>query len=106
MESLAAEAQKLLDGFDTFQNALLTAYLTTFGFQDASAVQKMGTSWSAISVLLLCIFNFLLIVIMLNLIITLMGDLFKKIKGQQEVVFLKNRAGVEQINATILLFLI
>ena len=29
----------------------------------------------------------------LNMLITLMGDLFKTIKDKQEVVFLKNRAG-------------
>ncbi len=91
MENLPLEARKLVEQFSTFQDALLSSYLTTFDKIDARATK--GTTWAWVAIILICIFNFLLIVIMLNLIITVMGDLFKKIKAQQEFVFLKNRAG-------------
>lgn len=45
----------------------------SFGFEDAR--QALQTMWPEISIIMLCIYNFLLIVILLNMLITLMGDL-------------------------------
>lgn len=48
--------------------------------------------WPDLAIIVLCLYTFLANVIMLNLIITLMGDLYAKIKEEQQLVFLRNRA--------------
>jgi hypothetical protein len=49
----------------------------------------LTTLWPVVSISLACIFNFLLIIILLNMLITLMSDLYKEIKAMQAVVFLR-----------------
>ena len=59
--------------YGDFQDALLSTFLVSFGFEDARAA--LDTLWPTVSIILLCIFNFLVIIIMLNMLITLMGAL-------------------------------
>ncbi len=84
-------AQTLSDRYTNFQRALLSTFLVSFEFEDAR--NALDTMWPAIAIILMCIFNFLLLIVMLNMIITLMADLYKAIKDKQDVVFLRNRAG-------------
>ena len=77
------DAQVLYERYGNFQDALLSTFLVSFGYEDARAA--LVTLWPTVSVILLCLYNFLLIVIMLNMLITLMGDLFKTIKDKQDV---------------------
>ena len=55
---------------------------------------RIHVSIPASQVLILCVFQFLLVVILLNMVIALMADLFEQIKALQDVVFIRNRAGV------------
>jgi hypothetical protein len=48
--------------------------------------------WSHLAIIVLCLYTFLANVILLNLLITLMGDLYATIKKEQQLVFLRNRA--------------
>ncbi|GAX75027.1 hypothetical protein CEUSTIGMA_g2473.t1 [Chlamydomonas eustigma] len=90
LEAQPFKLRKLFDEYGTFPDALLSAYASTYGGEDPRLA--LHTIWPSVSIVLICMYNFLIIVILLNMIITLMGDLYKKIKDKQEVVFLKNRA--------------
>jgi len=58
--------------------------------------------YPVISVIVLCLATFMSALIVLNLIITLMGDLYQGIKKQQDFVFQRNRASlVLEIESTM-----
>lgn len=44
------------------------------------------------AILLFCVYMFALLVVLLNMLITLMADIYKKVKGVQHFVFLKGTA--------------
>ncbi|KAG1679114.1 hypothetical protein FOA52_000469 [Chlamydomonas sp. UWO 241] len=77
-------------GYENFQGAILSLYLSQMQNQDARAAYS--TMWSHLAIAVMCLYCFLANVIMLNLIITLMSDLYANIKKEQQLVFLRNRA--------------
>ena len=76
-------AQLMFEYFGSFKNALLSTYLVTFEFSDAR--DGLGTLWPTLYVILMCLYNFIILVIMLNMLISLMADLFNIIKIKQKV---------------------
>eukprot|EP00955_Chlamydomonas_euryale_P057200 356692-Chlamydomonas_euryale.AAC.8 len=60
--------------------------------ENQDARRAYNTMWPDLAIIVLCLYTFLANVIMLNLIITLMSDLYAKIKTEQQLVFLRNRA--------------
>ncbi len=78
-------------GYNTFGIGLLSLFQSTYQNQDPRNATE--TMYPAITIIVLCISTFLTITILINLIITLMNDLFQGIKANQEFVFLRNRAG-------------
>jgi hypothetical protein len=95
VEAQPLKLRKLFEEYGSFPDALLSTYASTYGGEDPRLA--LYTIWPSVSIVLICMYNFLIIVILLNMIITLMGDLYKKIKDKQEVVFLKNRAGKNEL---------
>ena len=56
------DAQLLYSRYGTFKDALLSSFLVSFGYEDARAA--LATLWPTVSIILLCLYNFLLIIIM------------------------------------------
>ena len=73
----------LAERFGSFQRALLSTYLVTFYWSDARL--GLDTLWPVVYVVLMCAFNFLILVIMINMLISLIADLFTVIKLKQKV---------------------
>ncbi|GIL43770.1 hypothetical protein Vafri_1390 [Volvox africanus] len=76
--------------YGSFWNSLLNVYLVMFSIGDPH--EAIQTEYGHFAILLFCVYMFALLVVMLNMIITLMADIYQKVKGIQHFVFLKGRA--------------
>ncbi|GIL81855.1 hypothetical protein Vretimale_1435 [Volvox reticuliferus] len=76
--------------YGSFWNSLLNVYLVMFSIGDPH--DAIETEYGHFAILLFCVYMFALLVVMLNMIITLMADIYQKVKGIQHFVFLKGRA--------------
>ncbi|KXZ50265.1 hypothetical protein GPECTOR_17g904 [Gonium pectorale] len=76
--------------YGNFGNSLLNVYLVMF--QQGDPHGALTSEYSHFAVLLYCVYMFAVLVVLLNMIITLMADIFQKVKGIQHFVFLKGRA--------------
>ncbi|EFJ51236.1 hypothetical protein VOLCADRAFT_88109 [Volvox carteri f. nagariensis] len=76
--------------YGDFGNSLLNVYLVMFTIGDPHKAAE--TEYGHFAILLFCVYMFALLVVMLNMIITLMADIYQKVKGIQHFVFLKGRA--------------
>jgi len=84
-----------MDGYDGFDSAVLTVYGFLFGSYDVLA---FDTSTSPIlAKLLVCVFLFFVVIVLLNLLIALMGDIFDEVqaRAEQESTFGKAKLIVE-----------
>ena len=73
----------LYERFGTFQNALLSSYLVTFFNSDPR--DALTTARPTLYIILMCAFNFIILVIMINMLISMMFDIFGMIKIKQKV---------------------
>eukprot|EP00201_Polytomella_parva_P015433 CAMPEP_0175051112 /NCGR_PEP_ID=MMETSP0052_2-20121109/7617_1 /TAXON_ID=51329 ORGANISM="Polytomella parva, Strain SAG 63-3" /NCGR_SAMPLE_ID=MMETSP0052_2 /ASSEMBLY_ACC=CAM_ASM_000194 /LENGTH=541 /DNA_ID=CAMNT_0016315357 /DNA_START=84 /DNA_END=1705 /DNA_ORIENTATION=- len=84
-------------------SAILSAVLIIFGNYDPS--QALGSEYGVVATILLTFYCFALIVILLNMLITLMSDIYSQVKVNQNFVFLKGRAEliieVESTNTSV-----
>ncbi|KAG2499706.1 hypothetical protein HYH03_002641 [Edaphochlamys debaryana] len=76
--------------YGDFGNSLLNVY--TFMFSMGEPLAAAGTEYSHFAVFLFCCYLFALLVVLLNMLITLMADIYQKVKVIQHFVFLKGRA--------------
>jgi hypothetical protein len=76
--------------YDSFGTALLYTYAILMGQSDYPSVLK--SEWSSLATALYCIVNFLLVVILLNMLITFMSDIYMAVQRTDKFVFLKGRA--------------
>ena len=84
-----------IDEYDGFDGSLLTVYGFLFGSYDVNAFE---TSTSPIlAKLLVSVFLFFVVIVLLNLLIALMGDIFDEVqsKAEQEATFGKAKLIVE-----------
>lgn len=77
--------------YDNIGNSLLSLFISQLQNQDTRSA--LNTMYSQVAIIVCCLYAFLANIIMINLIITLMSDLFTSIKQEQDLVFLRNRAG-------------
>ncbi|KAJ9517001.1 hypothetical protein QJQ45_027354 [Haematococcus lacustris] len=83
-------AVMLFNHYGDFGSALLSAFLVMFGNEDPR--NALQTDWPQVATVLLCLYNFTLIVVLLNMLITLMGEVYKKVVRKEGFVFLQGRA--------------
>ncbi|GFR49848.1 hypothetical protein Agub_g11948 [Astrephomene gubernaculifera] len=76
--------------YGSFGNALLNVYLIMFQIGDPH--DSADSEYGHFAILLFCTYMFALLVVLLNMLITLMADIYQKVKGVQHFVFLKGRA--------------
>eukprot|EP00798_Chlamydomonas_sp_ICE-L_P006461 gene6461-3095_t len=81
--------------FSTFGRALMTSYMVTYGSTDYGPLEPypaLATRHPVIAVILICLFNFVIILLFMSILITLYGELYRQIRAIQDFVFLENRA--------------
>lgn len=88
--SMCTTPQVLFAHYGSLGNALLSSFLVMFGNEDPRLA--LETAWPQVATTLLCIYNFLLIVVLLNMLITLMADVYNSVVKNQHYVFMQGRA--------------
>ena len=76
-------AQIVYERFGTFQNSLLSSFLVTFFYSDPR--EGMTAPSPILYIILLCIYDFIILILMINMLIALIYDLFSIIKLKQQV---------------------
>ncbi|GFH15519.1 uncharacterized protein HaLaN_11759, partial [Haematococcus lacustris] len=98
--AVSAGSAVLFSHYGDFGGALLSAFLVIFGNEDPR--NALETDWPQIATVLLCIYNFTLVVVLLNMLITLMGEVYKKVVLKEVFVFLQGRAElIIEVESTI-----
>eukprot|EP00798_Chlamydomonas_sp_ICE-L_P018926 gene18926-25491_t len=75
--------------FHSFGIALMSAYMTTFNALDPH--DALPTRHPEVAIILICVFNFIIILLLTNMLITLMADIYYRIRDYRDVVFMENR---------------
>jgi hypothetical protein len=77
--------------YNSFGSAMLYTYTILMGeTQYYPELEK--TEWPQLATALYCVFNFLIVVILLNMLITFMADIYQEVQRTDQFVFLKGRA--------------
>ena len=78
--------------FANFQSTLLSAFVLMLGEVDVEPFT--ATRKSTVAVLLLCLFEVLGMIVLLNLLIAIMGDTFARVKEMESLHFWKGRCAL------------
>eukprot|EP00798_Chlamydomonas_sp_ICE-L_P023436 gene23436-30721_t len=79
----------LFTKFNKFGRALMTTYMTTY--EAINPHDALLSRHPVVSIILICAFNFIVILLLTNMLITLMADIYYRIRDYRDFVFLENR---------------
>eukprot|EP00798_Chlamydomonas_sp_ICE-L_P019006 gene19006-25591_t len=90
LDGAALSDDWLWDNYQSFGKALMTSYMTTYNALDPAAA--LNTRHPEVAIILICLFDFLVVLLFTNMLITLMSEVYERIRDLQHYVFLENRA--------------
>ncbi|MEW5305080.1 MAG: hypothetical protein WDW36_007644 [Sanguina aurantia] len=80
----------LSSDYANFGVAMLSSSLVVLG--QSNPRDALGSEWPAVATIIYCLYVFLIVVILLNMLISLMSGIFQRVSSEQIFVFLHGRA--------------